>query len=148
MVISEIVRLCLVIDSSLTLNSSSDPRGIFVSQMSARILSLSFFFVRRAKRPRHANDHARDWRRETRLPPSFLASRRFAAQRSRARALPLLNLKKKRGCSQSTILAHAWRHFVQRKIGGKLKFLIAVIFLFFVTGFPLRTITDWWRSKQ
>ena len=36
-----------------------------------------------------------------RLPPSFLASRGFAAQRSRARALPLLNLKKKRYCSQS-----------------------------------------------
>ena len=37
------------------------------------------------------------------LPPSFLASRVFAAQRSRARALPLLNLKKKRDCSQSII---------------------------------------------
>ena len=36
------------------------------------------------------------------LPPSFLASRGFAAQRFRARALPLLNLKKKRDCSQST----------------------------------------------
>ena len=36
------------------------------------------------------------------LPPSFLASRGFAAQRSRARTLPLLNLKKKRDCSQST----------------------------------------------
>ena len=35
-----------------------------------------------------------------RLPPSFLASRGFAAQRSRA---PLsLNLKKKRDCSEST----------------------------------------------
>ena len=33
--------------------------------------------------------------------PSFLASRGFAAQRSRACALPLLNLKKKRHCSQS-----------------------------------------------
>ena len=31
-----------------------------------------------------------------RLPPSFLASRGFTAQRSHARALPLLNLKKKR----------------------------------------------------
>ena len=35
------------------------------------------------------------------LPPSFLVFRGFAAQRSRARALPLLNLKKKRDCSQS-----------------------------------------------
>ena len=41
------------------------------------------------------------------LPPSFLASRGFSAlrlraQRSRARALPFLNLKKKRDCSQSS----------------------------------------------
>ena len=36
------MRLWLVIDSFLTLNSSSDPRGIFVSQMSARILSRYF----------------------------------------------------------------------------------------------------------
>ena len=34
--------------------------------------------------------------------PSFLVSRGFAAQRSRARALPLLNLKKNSDCSQST----------------------------------------------
>ena len=37
-----------------------------------------------------------------RLPPSFLASRGVAAQRSRWRALPLLNLKKKRDCTQSS----------------------------------------------
>ena len=53
--------------------------------------SLSFFLVRLAKRRRHT-------------PPSFLASRGFAAQGSRARALPLLNLKKKRDCSQSMSL--------------------------------------------
>ena len=35
------------------------------------------------------------------VPPSFLASRGFAAQCSRAHALPLLNLKKKRDSSQS-----------------------------------------------
>ena len=40
---------------------------------------------------------------EGRLPPSFLASRDFAAQRSRARALPLQNLKKKRDYSQSRL---------------------------------------------
>ena len=34
----------------------------FTSEL--RVVSL-FFLVRRAKRPRHANDHARDWRRET-----------------------------------------------------------------------------------
>ena len=34
--------------------------------------------------------------------PSVHAPRGLAAQRSRAHALPLLNLKKKRGCSQCT----------------------------------------------
>ena len=48
----------------------------------------------------HVTEGARRERHE-RLSPSFLASRGFAAQRSRARALPLLNLKKNRGCSQS-----------------------------------------------
>ena len=38
------------------------------------------------------------------LPPSFLMFRGFAAQRSRARALPLLNMKKKRDCSQSKLI--------------------------------------------
>ena len=37
------------------------------------------------------------------LPPSFLASCGFAARHSRACVLPLLNLRKKRGCSQSNI---------------------------------------------
>ena len=32
-----------------------------------RAVSRALFLVRRAKRPRHANDHARDWRRETGL---------------------------------------------------------------------------------
>ena len=45
-----------------------------------------------------------------RLPPSFLASRGFAAQGSRARALPLLNLKKKRYCSQSNSCNVEKRH--------------------------------------
>ena len=35
------------------------------------------------------------------LPPKFLASRGFASLLSRVRALPLLNLKKKRDYSQS-----------------------------------------------
>ena len=47
--------------------------------------------------------NARDTQMTTRvadLPPSFLASSGLAAQGSRARALPLLNVKKKRDCSQ------------------------------------------------
>jgi len=51
---------------------------------------LSFFLVRRAKRARHTNDHAR-----------ALVSRVFAARRFLARALPSLNLKKKEDCLQS-----------------------------------------------
>ena len=47
------------------------------------------FLVLRAKRTRHENDHARDWRRE------------MGEARSRARALPSLNLKKKRDCLRS-----------------------------------------------
>ena len=39
--------------------------------------------------------------RRERLPSSFLTSRRFAVRRLRARVLSSLNLKKKRGCSQS-----------------------------------------------
>ena len=75
-----------------------------------RAVSL-FFLVRRLKRTRQTNYHERDWRSETSarkqnfllgLPPSFLASRGFAA---RLRACPpSLNLKKKRDCSQSTLL--------------------------------------------
>ena len=48
--------------------------------------------------------NARDTQMTTRvadLPISFLASSGLAAQGSRARALPLLNVKKKRDCSQS-----------------------------------------------
>ena len=37
---------------------------LFASLTLANEQSL-FFLVRRTKRPRHANDHARDWRRET-----------------------------------------------------------------------------------
>ena len=44
--------------------------------------------------------------RRERLPSSFLASRRFAVRRLRARVLPSLNLKKKRGCSQSNFASN------------------------------------------
>ena len=61
--------------------------------------SLSFFLVHRAKRSRHANDHAGYLRCETGQ------ASRAAALVSRARALPSLNMKKNRDCSQS-IYAH------------------------------------------
>ena len=57
-----------------------------------------FFLCPSSKKPKpRAWLKARDGR--------FLAFRGFATQRSRAHALPLLNLKKKRGCSQSTKLS-------------------------------------------
>ena len=49
----------------------------------------------------NARDTQMTTRVTERLPPWFLASRGFAAQHSCGRALPLLNLKKKRYCSQS-----------------------------------------------
>ena len=73
-----------------------------------RAVSLFSWSVEQNARDTHANDHARDWRHETGevrlllgLPPSFLAPRSFAPQRSRSRAPPLLNLKKKRDSLQS-----------------------------------------------
>ena len=72
--------------------------------------SLSFFLVRRAKRPGHAkNDHARP----------------------RARALPLLNLKKKRDCSQSSGLAdilYFERYYVSLLLAGNSFYLIGYLF--------------------
>ena len=44
--------------------------------------------------------------RQERLPSSFLASRRFTVRRLRARVLSSLNLKKKRGCSQSNFASN------------------------------------------
>ena len=49
----------------------------------------------------NARDTQMTTRVTERLPPWFLASRGFAAQHSCGRALPLLNLKKTRDCSQS-----------------------------------------------
>ena len=77
--------------------------------------NLSFFVVHRAKHSRHTNDQAGYLRRRDgegtekerlsvfllRLPPSFLASRGFAARRSHARALPLLKIWRKREAAQS-----------------------------------------------
>ena len=87
-----------------------------------------FFLVRRAKRGRHGNDHARDLkardgrgRKKERLPlASFLSSRGFAVRRLLARELPSLNLEKTRHClqckrfsSRVTILLHGRDFFSQ-----------------------------------
>lgn len=58
--------------------------------------TLSFFLVCQAKRARHANAYARDWRRQT---GEAAVSR--VSPPSCARALLLRNLKKKRDCEQS-----------------------------------------------
>ena len=53
--------------------------------------------------PSSKTPETRKWPRAWLKPPSFLASRDFVAQHSRARALPLQNLKKERDCSQSRL---------------------------------------------
>ena len=58
--------------------------------------TLSFFLVCQAKRARHANAYARDWRRQT---GEAAVSR--VSPPSCARALLLRNLKKRRDCEQS-----------------------------------------------
>ena len=65
--------------------------GIGVVSIAGFVIYFSYLsFVR------HENNHARDVRRETEESrPSFLA------RRSLARALPILNQKSKRDCSQS-----------------------------------------------
>ena len=68
-----------------------------------RAVSLFSWSVEQNARDTQMTTRVTEGARRERLPPSFLASRGFAAQRSRARALPLLNLKKKRDCSQSML---------------------------------------------
>ena len=75
------------------------------------------FLVLRAKRTRHENDHARDWRRET------------GEARSRARSLPSLNLKKKRDCSQSSREIH----------GSQIDLFLAVVLVLGSEGLYLCT---------
>ena len=70
-----------------------------VEQMNSRV-------TEGAKRERHDKREFLPFCFHSCLPPSFLSSR----QRSRARVLPLLNLGKKRGCSQSTFCMMSCLH--------------------------------------
>ena len=72
---------------------------LFLQQCRLRAVSLFSWSVELNARDTQITTRVTEGAR--RLPPSFLASRGFAAKRSHARALPLLNLKKKRDCSQS-----------------------------------------------
>ena len=54
-------------------------------QMLLTTSSLSFFLVHRAKRPRHANDHAREGARRERHDPRFSRPRRSTRARARKR---------------------------------------------------------------
>jgi len=76
------------------LGSSALPTEEPPSRRATKILDYErslFFFS-----PSSETCETRKW------PCAFLASRGFADRRSRARALPLLNLKKERDCTQST----------------------------------------------
>ena len=62
----------------------------------------SLFFLGPSSKTPETRKWPRAWLKARDEAPSFLASRGFCAQPSRARAFPLLNLKKKRHCFQST----------------------------------------------
>ena len=97
--------------------------------------SLSFFLVHRSKRARHANNQARDWRRET-GEALVLASYGFAARRSPVHAFPSLNLKKKGYCSQS-----------QRDSGWlKIFFRICGSYLITLHVSVAQKLSNMWRS--
>ena len=84
---------------------STEGGSVNKENVSCRFGAVSLFFfwsVEQNAREMQMTTRVTESTRRERLPPSFLASRGFAAQRSCARALPLLNLKKKRDCSQST----------------------------------------------
>ena len=70
-------------------------------QIRLRAVSLFSWSVEQNARDTQMTTRVTEGARRERLPASFLASRGFAAQHSRGRAHPLLNLKKKRGCPQS-----------------------------------------------
>ena len=70
------------------------------ASVTVRAVSLFSWSVEQNARDTQMTTRVTEGARLERLPPSFLASRGFTAQRSRARALPFLNLKKKRDCSQ------------------------------------------------
>ena len=97
------------LDADGTLKRRSDCDGVLYFWRFLDYGQSLFFLVRRAKRGRHENDHARDLKardgrgtKEDSLPlPSFLASRGFAVRRLLARELPSLNLEKKRDFLQS-----------------------------------------------
>ena len=69
----------------------------------ARLRTVSSFFVRRAKRPRHTNDHMRDWRYETGeawQSPRFWCLAALPLNAC-ARALPFLKMRRKREVAHS-----------------------------------------------
>ena len=75
--------------------------SVATQKIRLRAVSLSPWFVEKNARDTQMTTRVTEGARQER-PFSFLASGGFAAQRSRARALPLLNQKKKRGCLLST----------------------------------------------
>jgi len=80
------------------------PRCILLHLVSCccRLRAVSLFSGSPLSKTRDTqNGHARDWWREM---AAALVSRVSRLRRSRARALPLLNRKKKRDCSQSSVV--------------------------------------------
>ena len=87
-------------------NQKSNSRGV----IRLRAVSLFSWSVEQNARDTQMTTRVTEGARRERLPPSFLVSRGFAAQRWRARALPLLNLKKKSDCSLYGVIGALWHH--------------------------------------
>ena len=90
---------------------------VFANRPVCRLRAVSLFSwsVEQNARDTQITTRVTEGARRERLPPSFLASRGVATQRSRARAVPLLNLKKKRGCSQSIPCDITFRELKERR---------------------------------
>ena len=90
---------------------------VFANRPVCRLRAVSLFSwsVEQNARDTQITTRVTEGARRERLPPSFLASRGVATQRSRAPAVPLLNLKKKRGCSQSIPCDITFRELKERR---------------------------------
>ena len=71
-------------------------------QIRLRVVSLFSWPVEQNAQDTQMTTGVTEGARWERLPPSFLTSRGFATQGSSVHALPLLNLKKRRDCLQSS----------------------------------------------
>ena len=82
--------------------SNTKKSSAWLPQIRLRAVSLFSWSVEQNPRDTQMTTRVTEGARQERLLPSFLMSCGFAAQGLSVRALPLLNLKKKRECLQSS----------------------------------------------